>query len=250
MDLQGKVCLITGGTSGIGAATALALASRGAHIATVSRKVATEASENLLSAIQARGTSARFLEADVADPAACRHCVHQVIQDFGRLDVLINSAGGAVPGGLYNVTDESWTNAFAVHVHSVFHLTRAAAPHMAKQGEGAIILLGSAAGLRGCLGALAYGVVKGALPQFARSLARELADQRIRVNCVSPGVIRTPFQDFLTPEQVANNIQNRIPLHKEGKPEEVAELIVTLVENDFITGENIVIDGGMTMRIA
>jgi len=140
-------------------------------------------------------------------------------------------------------------NAFAVHVHSVFHLARAAAPYMARQGAGAIILLGSAAGLRGCLGALAYGVVKGALPQFARSLARELADQNIRVNCVSPGVIRTPFHARLTPEQVANNIQNRIPLHREGRPEDVAQLIVSLIENDFITGETFVIDGGMTMRI-
>jgi len=91
--------------------------------------------------------------------------------------------------------------------------------------------------------------VKGALPQFARSLARELADQNVRVNCVSPGVIRTPFQASLTHEQTTNNIQNRVPLHKEGKPEDVAELIVALVENDFITGENFVIDGGMTMRI-
>jgi NAD(P)-dependent dehydrogenase (short-subunit alcohol dehydrogenase family) len=140
-------------------------------------------------------------------------------------------------------------NAFAVHVHSVFHLVRAAAPNMAKQGEGAVILLSSAAGLRGCDGTLAYGVVKGALPQFARNLARELADQCIRVNCVSPGVIRTRFQDTLTPEQVKNNLDNRIPLHIEGKPEDVAELIVAVVENDFITGENFVIDGGMTMRI-
>ena len=140
-------------------------------------------------------------------------------------------------------------NAFAVHVHAVFHLAKAAAPHMAKQGEGAIILLGSAAGLRGCLGALAYGVVKGALPQFARSLARELADQNIRVNCVSPGVIRTPFQAHLTPEQVSENIDKRIPLHREGQPEEVARVIESLIENDFITGENIVIDGGMTMRV-
>ena len=142
-------------------------------------------------------------------------------------------------------------NAFAVHVHSIFHLTRAAAPHMAKQGEGSITLLGSAAGLRGCTGALAYGVVKGALPQFARSLARELADQNIRVNCVSPGIVRTPFQAHLTPEQTANNsIRNRVPLHREGRSlEEVAQLIVSLIENDFITGENFVIDGGLTMRI-
>ncbi len=120
---------------------------------------------------------------------------------------------------------------------------------MAKQGEGAIILLGSAAGLRGCLGALAYGVAKGALPQFARALARELADQNIRVNCVSPGIIRTPFQSHLTRKQVSTNIRTRIPLHREGKPDEVAQLIESLIENDFITGENIAIDGGMSMRI-
>jgi NAD(P)-dependent dehydrogenase (short-subunit alcohol dehydrogenase family) len=171
------------------------------------------------------------------------------VKDLGRLDVLVHSAGGPVPGSIYAVTDESWMNAFAVHVHSIFHLTRAAAPHMAQRGGGAIILLGSAAGLRGCLGAAAYGVVKGALPQFARVLARELAEQRIRVNCISPGVIRTPFHDALSPEQARNNIENRIPLHKEGKPEDVAELITSVVENDFITGENMVIDGGMTMRI-
>lgn len=237
MDLQGKVCLVTGGTSGIGAATALALAEKGAHVAIVARKTA------------AAPPGLHFLQADVADPAACRSCVEQVVNDLGRLDVLVHSAGGPAPGSIYSVTDESWMNAFAVHVHSIFHLTRAAAPHMARQGGGAIILLGSAAGLRGCLGAAAYGVVKGALPQFARVLARELAEQCIRVNCVSPGVIRTPFQHALSPEQARNNIEHRIPLHREGTPEDVAALIVTLVENDFITGENMVIDGGMTMRI-
>ena len=84
---------------------------------------------------------------------------------------------------------------------------------------------------------------------FARVLARELAEQRIRVNCVSPGVIRTPFHESVSPQQAMNNIENRIPLHREGTPEDVAELIISLVKNDFIPGENMVIDGGMTMRI-
>ena len=248
MDLQGKVCLITGGTSGIGASTSLCLAKKGAHIVSVSR-TGIEPTHEILSNLDATGANVRFLEGNVADPAACHGFVDQAIKEFGHLDVLVHSAGGAVPGGLYDVEVDSWMNAFAVHVHSIFHLTRAAAPHMAKRREGAIILLGSAAGLRGCPGALAYGVVKGALPQFARSLARELADDNIRVNCVSPGIIRTPFQAHLTPEQIDNNIQNRVPLHREGQPEEVAQLIVSLIENDFITGENFVIDGGMTMRI-
>jgi 3-oxoacyl-[acyl-carrier protein] reductase len=248
MDLQGKVCLVTGGTSGIGAATALGLANRGASIAVVARRSASLPAE-LVAASKAHGSVVRSYEADVADATACQRCVEQVATDFGRLDVLVNSAGGPVPGSFDAVSEEDWMNAFAVHVHSNFFLARAAAPHMAKQGDGAIILLGSAAGLRGCLGAFAYGVVKGALPQFARVLGRELADRGIRVNCVSPGVVRTPFHDAMTPAQAKNNVDNRIPLHKEGTPEEVAALIVMLVENGFITGENFVIDGGMTMRI-
>jgi len=244
MDLQGKVCLVTGGSSGIGASTVLRLARKGARVVSASRR---GQDRNLN--CSTNGLDVSFLKADLSDPEACRECVEQVARDFGRLDVLVHSAGGPVPGGLYEVSDESWMSAFAVHVHAVFHLSRAAAPHMAKRAEGAIILLGSAAGLRGCLGALAYGVVKGALPQFARALARELADRNIRVNCVSPGIIRTPFQDHLTPEQVSNNVRSRIPLRREGQPDEVAQLIESLIENDFITGENIAIDGGMSMRI-
>lgn len=247
MDLAGKACLITGGTSGIGAATAIALAQRGASLALVSR--AGLIPEHLAAQLAGTGASFEGLRADVADPRACEQCVDETVKRFGRLDVLVNSAGGPVPGSLEQVTEEAWMVAFAVHVHSVFFLARAAAPHMTEAGGGSIVLLSSAAGLRGCLGALAYGVVKGALPQFARALARELADRNIRVNCVAPGVVRTPFQDSLTPEQAANNIQNRIPLHREGKPEDVAEAIVMLVQNEFITGENLVIDGGMAMRI-
>jgi NAD(P)-dependent dehydrogenase (short-subunit alcohol dehydrogenase family) len=249
LDLKDKVCLVTGGTSGIGWASALALSRKGAQIAIASRHGSAHLTDSLRSQILKYAPTTRFLQADVADPADCRKCVEQVAEEFGRLDVLVHSAGGPAPGSLQVVTDETWMNAFAVHVHSVFHLSRAAAPHIGLHNEGAIILLGSAAGLRGCLGAIAYGVAKGALPQFARNLARELACQGIRVNCVSPGIIRTPFQSFLTAEQTANNIENRIPLRREGHADDVANFIVSLVENDFITGENFVIDGGMSMRI-
>ena len=248
MELRDKVCLVTGGNSGIGASTSFRLAREGSQVVVVSRR-GDDLQPDCLKSIERNGHAIRYAKADLADPAACRDCVNRVVDEFGRLDVLVHAAGSPAPGGLYTMTEENWMQAFAVHVHAVFHLARAAAPHMAKQGGGAVVLLGSAAGLRGCLGALAYGVAKGALPQFARSLARELAEQNIRVNCVSPGVIRTPFQDHLTPEQVADNIENRIPLHREGKPEEVAQLIASIIENDFVTGENFVIDGGMTMRI-
>ena len=247
MDLGGKACLITGGTSGIGAATATVLAKKGAALMLASRSGVVP--EQLAARLKETGTQFEAVHADVSDPQACERCVQKTAERYGRLDVLVNSAGGPAPGSLEQVTEQAWMAAFAVHVHSIFFLARAAAPQMAKAGGGSIVLLGSAAGLRGCLGALAYGVVKGALPQFARALARELADRNIRVNCVAPGVIRTPFQDCLTSEQAANNIQSRIPLHREGKPEDVAESIWMLVQNEFITGESLVIDGGMTMRI-
>jgi NAD(P)-dependent dehydrogenase (short-subunit alcohol dehydrogenase family) len=250
MDLANKVCLVTGGTSGIGAKTALMFAARGAHVAVAARNPRSDTFEELRAVAAAHGDEPLYIHADLASAEECARTVAETCARWGRVDVLVHAAGGPVPGGFFDITEQSWDRAFAVHVHAVLWLARAAAPYMIKQGEGTILLIGSAAGLRGCLGAIAYGVAKGVLPQFARSLARELADYNIRVNCVCPGVIRTPFQDSLTPEQRENNIKNRIPLHREGKPEDVARAILDLVENDFITGENLVIDGGMTMRVA
>lgn len=247
MDLMGKVCLIPGGTSGIGAATALALARKGARVFLGSRSG--EVPPALRQQLEAVNASYAVAKVNVGEPDSCKAYVAEAVKHFSRVDVLINSAGGPVPGSLEDLTEERWLEAFSVHVHSIFYLARAATPHMAEAGGGAMVFLGSAAGLRGCLGALAYGVVKGALPQFARALGRELADRNIRVNCVAPGIIRTPFQDILTPQQAENNIRNRIPLHREGQPQDVADAIVMLVENEFITGETLVIDGGMSMRI-
>lgn len=248
MELSNKVCLVTGGTSGIGASVALACAENRCRLALVSRTG--EIPKELGRELDGTGVSYLALRGDVSISEDCVRVVQQAAEHFGQLDFLVNSAGGPAPGSLVSLTEEAWMNAFAVHVHSNFYLCKAAVPHLAASGGGAIIMLASAAGLRGCLGALAYGVAKGALPQFARSLAREVADQNVRVNCVSPGVIRTPFQNFLTPEQAENNVRNRIPLHREGKPEDVAAAILMLLRNEFITGENLVIDGGMTMRIA
>lgn len=249
MELAGKVCLVTGGTSGIGEMTALAFGARGAHVAVVGRSPRNDSLAALQAAAATHGAEVTYIQADIGNAEECARAVAETGALWGRIDVLVHAAGEAAPGGFFDITEEGWSKAFDVHVHAVLRLARAAVPHMIKQSEGAIILIGSAAGLRGCLGAMAYGVAKGALPQFARTLARELSDYNIRVNCISPGIIRTPFQDFLTPEQIENNVANRIPLHREGKPEDVARAIRELVENDFITGENLIIDGGMTMRI-
>lgn len=247
MEKNKKVAMITGGTQGIGLATARQMAEKGYNLVLVARN----RRQDLVEELKSLGSSdVLILEADLIDESACAEVIAAAQNKFSRIDVLIHLAGGAVPGSLLEVSPHSWYKAFDIHLHAAFHLCRFAAPVLRSNSEGCIILVSSAAGIRGVKNALAYAVVKGALPQMARSLAFELADDSIRVNCISPGVIRTRFQDTLSPEQVKNNIDNRIPLHREGVPNDVAQVIGMLVENTYITGENIVIDGGLTMRIA
>jgi NAD(P)-dependent dehydrogenase (short-subunit alcohol dehydrogenase family) len=248
MKLNGKVSLITGGAGGIGSAAASELARLGSDIMIIDQQIDGRA-EAIREKIESLERRCLLLAADMSVPEEVTRSVHETVVQMGSVDVLVHAAGGGVPGSLLQVSPEAWYRAFDIHVHAIFHLCRAAVPFMKRKREGAIVLISSAAGSRGCLGAIAYGVAKGAVPQFVRSLACELADDNIRVNAVSPGIIRTPFQDYLTPEQVKNNIENRIPLHREGKPQDVAALIAALVTNDFITGETVSVDGGMTMRI-
>ncbi len=249
MELHEKVALVTGGTRGIGAATAVLLAQRGADVAIVGRYHDDEA-RGTLARIEQTGRQGLLLAADMCDPDEATRCVDQSIERFGRVDVLVHAAGGAIAGGLLELTPEAWHAAFDVHVHAVFHLCRAAVPGMKERKEGAIVLISSVAGIRGLHFNLAYQVVKGALPQLTRALARELADHHIRVNCIAPGIIRTRFHAAMTPEQRRHNLENRIPLHREGTPEQVASLIAEVATNDYITGETFTIDGGLTMRIA
>jgi NAD(P)-dependent dehydrogenase (short-subunit alcohol dehydrogenase family) len=249
MQLTGKIALITGGTRGIGAATALSLAREGADIAIVGRNIDAEATATR-DAILKLGRRCELIQADCARPAEATRCVKQTELSMGSPTVLVHCAGGAVNGGLFDLTTETWNAAFDVHVHAVFHLSRAVIPAMRAKKEGVIVLISSVAGIRGVITNPAYQVVKGALPQFARALAREFANDNIRVNCVAPGIIRTSFHATMSPEQKKLNLEQRIPLHREGTPEQVAEAIALLVKNDYITGETLSVDGGLTMRIA
>ncbi len=249
MNLSGRIALVTGGTRGIGSATAIALAREGAGVALVGRRLDKEAITTR-DAIIALGQGCEIIQADCAQPAEATRCARETESKLGAIDVLVHSAGGPVNGGLFDLTPESWQAAFDVHVHAIFHLCRAVIPSMQRKKEGAIILISSTAGLRGIVTNIAYQVAKGALPQFARALAREFARDNVRVNCVAPGVVRTEFHKSMTEEQRRLNLDQRIPLHREGTPEQVADLILTLIKNDYITGETMTIDGGLTMRIA
>jgi 3-oxoacyl-[acyl-carrier protein] reductase len=249
MRLAGKIALVTGGTRGIGAASAVALAQDGADLSIVARRIDAEA-EAVRDEVLKLGRRCELIQVDCAVPEQIRESVKQTESQLGPVDVLIHSAGGPVPGGLFDLTEEAWLAAFDVHVHAIFHLCRAVIPGMRAKKEGAIILISSTAGIRGVITNVAYQTAKGALPQFARALAREFANDNIRVNCVAPGVVRTDFHATMTEEQRRVNLEQRIPLHREGTPAQVADLILALVRNDYITGETMVIDGGLTMRIA
>jgi 3-oxoacyl-[acyl-carrier protein] reductase len=249
VELSGKIALVTGGTKGIGAATAIELARLGADVAIVGRHEDHSARE-VKSQVEALGRQCLTIVGDMTKPVDASGCVRQTANHFGSVNVLVHCAGGVVCGGLMDVEPETWHAAFDVHVHSLYYLCREAVPWMKKRREGAIVMISSVAGLRGVPSNLAYQVVKGALPQFARALARELADDNIRVNCIAPGIIRTRFHEKMSPEQKQHNLDHRIPLHREGTPEQVASLIAEVARNDYITGETLTIDGGLTMRIA
>jgi NAD(P)-dependent dehydrogenase (short-subunit alcohol dehydrogenase family) len=168
---------------------------------------------------------------------------------MGRIDVLVHSAGGYAYGTINECPPELWKSCFDVHVHGAYFLCRAVLPAMREAREGAIILISSVAGIRGVPNHIAYATAKGAILQFTRCLARDEADYNIRVNCVVPGIIRTRFHEAMTPEAKAHNLAVRIPLHREGTAEQVAEAVRMLVTNDFITGETLVVDGGCSMQV-
>ena len=249
MELKGKSALITGGTRGIGAATAIALAREGANVVISARRKDAAATATL-EAIRSLGGKAEFVGADFARPTDCSKVVEDTVRLLGGVDLLVHAAGGPVNGGLLEISTEQWDQAFAVHVHAIFHLCRAAIPYMKPKRDGAILLVSSTAGIRGIITNVAYQVAKGALPQFTRALAREFANDNIRVNCVAPGVIRTDFHATMSEQQRKLNLEQRIPLHREGTPEQVAGVALELLRNDYITGETFTIDGGLTMRIA
>src|SRR5262249_34014134 len=137
------------------------------------------------------GRRCELVAADAGIAGDNTRVVEETAKRLGPVDVLVHSAGGPVNGGLLALTTEQWQQAFDVHVHAIFHLARAVIPAMKQKKEGAIILISSTAGIRGVVTNVAYQTVKGAIPQFTRALAREFANDNIRVNCVAPGVVRT-----------------------------------------------------------
>ena len=248
MNLTGKRALITGGTKGIGAAIAIDLARQGCDVAINGRHDDASAAE-VQKEVAATGRKCISIIADVARPTDVDRIVDEARAGLNGLDILVHSAGGPSLGKIDDCSPEQWKETFDVHVHAAYFLCRRALPVLRKAGEGAVVFIASVAGIRGVPTHIAYGTVKGAMLQFTRCLARDEADNNIRVNCVAPGIIRTRFHDSMTAEAKAHNLAVRIPLHREGTTEQVAEAVRALVTNDFITGELLVVDGGSSMQV-
>lgn len=248
-ELKGKLALVTGSSRGIGKAAALALAARGCHVA-VHFQGSEQAAQEVVAAIRQLGAISDAFQADMARETEIVRLFEAVRARLGHPDILVNNAGTGCPAGLLELTTAEWEHTLAVHVTGMFHACRLAVPHMQEQRWGRIINTASVAGLRGLPNALAYSTAKGAVISFTQTLARSLADWGILVNCISPGIIRTDFHRAMSEETKQHNITHRIPVHREGNPAEIGEAFAWLAAQGYITGENLTIDGGLTMRIA
>jgi 3-oxoacyl-[acyl-carrier protein] reductase len=246
MDLTGKVALITGASSGIGAATARVFADLGAKVA-IGYHANRAGAEKVLSEIP----GAIAIRADVRQSAAIRALVSETAARLGPIDILVNNAGSLVERQrILEVTEERWNDIMALNLTSAVLCSQAVAGSMIERKTGAIINIVSIAGRNGGgPGAGAYATAKGGLITFTKSLAKELALHGIRVNAVSPGVIDTPFHEvFSTPEMIRNFVAG-IPMGRTGTSEECATVIAFLASGAaaYVVGETIEVNGGQLM---
>ena len=249
MRLAGKVALITGGTSGIGRATALRFAAEGAAVAITGRNV--ERGEQVVEEIESRGGEALFIRADVRSAADCRQAVEQTLQRFGKIDVLFNNAGVFHPKTVPDCSEEEWDETIDSSLKGAFLMSKYVLPSMIERRSGSIIHTSSGWGIQGGNKAAAYCAAKGGLIVMAKAMAIDHGPHGIRVNCVCPGDVMTPMlpddaaKRGMAWDDYAAGAANR-PLGRIGTAEEIAEAVLYLAsdESSFVTGTALVVDGG------
>jgi NAD(P)-dependent dehydrogenase (short-subunit alcohol dehydrogenase family) len=248
MRLEGKSAIVTGASSGIGRACAMALAKEGARVALVGRR------REMLDALAHEiGSKALVCVGDVRNHEDIRRIVQHAAEKFGNLNVLLNSAGVLYPGTAETLTDDQWDRTFDVNVKAIWHLSRAILPWFRQAGGGSIINISSVLGLIGARNRVAYSASKGAVTMMTKSMAMDHATENIRVNCICPGIVETEMvaEVITSAPDPAETRRVREALHameRFGQPEEIAGLAVFLAsdESKWMTGAAIPVDGGYT----
>jgi len=257
MTLKDKVCIVTGSATGVGAAAAIRLAERGAHVVVNYTKSEREAQETKAQC-EAKGAQAILARGDVSSDEACRAIVQAAADKWGRVDVLVNNAGStkfAAHNDLDALTADDFLWIYKVNVVGAYQMIRACAPHMKKTGKGSVVNVSSIAGITGIGSSVAYAASKGALNTMTKSLARALGPE-IRINAVCPGFVGTRwFSDRFDEKAFQNMVteQERItPLKRAGTAEDIATAIVFFAGegSDHITGETLLTDAGLHLGFA
>lgn len=246
MNLCGKTAIVTGGGTGIGRATSLALAEQGVKVAVIYSRSEAEAQETVEQII-AQGGQGIAVQADVSADSEVRAMVERVVQTYGTVDLLVNNASITqhIPmDDLEAATAEVWDELYGVNVKGMFFCARAVAPHMKRSGYGAIVNLGSIAGTTGAGSSLPYAVSKAAVHGLTRSLARALAPQ-IRVNCVAPGAVATRW--WAGREEQMHKLAPHLLLQRIATPEDIARFICSALAQEAMTGQIITVDSGQTL---
>lgn len=246
--LNGKVALVTGGDSGIGRAVCVAFAKEGADVSIVYYNEHEDAN-NTKRYIEGMGRKCLLISGDLRNEAFCLQTVEKTVSSFGRLDVLVNNAGVQFPqNSLSDITTAQLETTFQVNVFSMFHVTKAALPHL--KAGGVVINTTSVSAYNGSELAIDYSASKGAIVSFTRSLARSLVSGGIRVNAVAPGAVWTPLQPASWPAELVPTLGTESPMRRSGQPFELAPTYVYLASDDssYVTGQVLHVDGGLSMQ--
>lgn len=250
MDFQDRVAFVSGGASGIGRATCLALGARGAKVAVADINL--PGAEQVAEELRRQGAEALAVAMDVTRRPRVAEAVQQVLDRWGRVDVLVNAAGWDRIVPFLESDEELWDRVIAINFRGVLNTCHVVLPHMVQRGGGVVVNISSDAGRVGSSGETVYSGAKGAVIAFSKALAREVARHNVRVNVVAPGITDTPLLQQIIQagnEKLIDAIVRSTPLRRMARPEEVAEAVVFLASDraSFITGQTLSVSGGLTM---
>jgi len=244
-SMNKKVAIVTGGSSGIGRAAAIAFSKAGAKVVVAARR--TTEGEQTIKLIQQIGGEGLFIKTDVTKAAEVEALVNKTIETYGRLDFAFNNAGSGKASPLTQMSEEDWDGEIGINLKSIWLCMKYEIPAMQKTGAGAIVNMSSQGALMGVPNYSVYGAAKGGVISLSRAAAAEYAKDKIRVNVVSPGAVKTDLWADAPPEML-EQVAGGIPLQRVGEPEDIAEAVVWLCSDaaSFMTGHNLVLDGGYT----